>query len=60
MIYIITWGLVLTASASAVAALVWAVNSGQFQRVEQGATSIFDGPEAEREEADHFPGEFDA
>ena len=42
---------------TAVAALVWAVKSGQFQNLDQGSRSIFDSEEPEGIQQDFFPGE---
>lgn len=55
MIYIITWTVVLLASASAVAALIWALQRGQLQGLERGARTIFDGDEQAGAETDQFP-----
>lgn len=43
--------------ASAVAALVWAVRSGQFRNLDAGANVIFDEEEPEGVHQDFFPGE---
>jgi len=42
---------------SAIAALVWAVKSGQFKNLDKGATVIFDEEEPEGVQQDFFPGE---
>lgn len=42
MVYVITWSVVLLASASAVAAFLWSLQHGQLQRLEEGARVIFD------------------
>lgn len=43
--------------ASAVAALTWAFKNGQFDRIQRGATSIFDEEEPLGLRTDAFPGE---
>lgn len=54
--YIIAFVIALLITASAVAALRWAVKSGQFRDFEKGAETIFDEDEPMGRPADHFPG----
>ena len=42
--------------ASGVYALYWAVKTGQFNRLEQDAKTIFDAEEPVGQVTDHFPG----
>ncbi|QDV08110.1 hypothetical protein Poly30_36460 [Planctomycetes bacterium Poly30] len=52
---IFIWGVVLLLGASSVAALIWAVTSGQLAEFQQGATSIFDDDEPIGRMTDEFP-----
>ena len=47
MVYVITWSVVLLASASAVAAFLWSLQHGQLQQLEKGARVIFDHEDEE-------------
>lgn len=47
MVYVITWSVVLLASASAVAAFLWSLQHGQLQELEAGARVIFDHEDVE-------------
>lgn len=47
MVYVITWSVVLLASASAVAAFLWSLQHGQLQQLEEGARVIFDHEDEE-------------
>ena len=53
--YILMWGCMLVFGASAVWALVWAIKSGEFNNLEQGAASIFDHEEPIGVVTDAFP-----
>ena len=41
--------------ASVIYALYWAVKTGQFQKMEQGAKTIFTAEEPEGQQTDFFP-----
>jgi nitrogen fixation-related uncharacterized protein len=56
-VYTLIWGAVLVFGASAVAALAWAVQSGQLRDLSGGACSIFDAAEPVGEVTDAFPAE---
>jgi len=52
---IFIWSIVSLLGFSAVAALVWAIGTGQFREFQKGATSIFDDDEPIGESTDQFP-----
>ena len=52
---IFIWTIVILLAATSVAALVWAVVSGQFGEFQKGATSIFDDEEPIGQMTDSFP-----
>ncbi len=52
---IFIWAVVLMLAFSSVAALVWAVASGQLGEFQKGATCIFDDDEPIGEMTDNFP-----
>ncbi len=52
---IFIWGVALLLGASSVAALIWAVTSGQLAEFQKGATSIFDDDEPIGQMTDEFP-----
>ena len=54
--YILMWGCMLVFGASAVWALVWAIQSGEFNDIKGGAASIFDNEEPIGVITDAFPG----
>jgi cbb3-type cytochrome oxidase maturation protein len=49
------WIFILLLGGSSVAALIWAVTSGQLSEFQKGATSIFDDDEPVGELTDAFP-----
>ncbi len=55
LVYILIWGSVAVAGATAVYGLVWAIRHGQMERFAEGATSIFDEEEPIGEMTDRFP-----
>lgn len=57
IVYVVIWGFTLAAAATAVWALAWAVQSGQFRDFRAGAASIFDAEEPVGRPTDFFPGE---
>jgi cbb3-type cytochrome oxidase maturation protein len=57
LVYLVIWAFTLIAGASAVWALAWAVQSGQFRDFRAGAASIFDDAEPIGQPTDRFPGE---
>jgi nitrogen fixation-related uncharacterized protein len=54
-IYALAWGLILLFGASAVLALVWAVERGQLRNFERAARTIFDEDEPVGTLTDRFP-----
>jgi cbb3-type cytochrome oxidase maturation protein len=56
-VYIVLYGFAIVFGASAVAALVWAVRTGQMRDFQRGAASIFDNDEPIGKVTDRFPGE---
>ena len=52
---IFIWTIVILLASTSVAALVWAVVSGQFGEFQKGATSIFDEEEPIGQMTDSFP-----
>lgn len=57
IVYMVIWGFTLAAAATAIWALAWAVQSGQFRDFRAGAASIFDDEEPVGRVTDCFPGE---
>lgn len=57
LVYLVIWAFTLLAGASAVWALAWAVQTGQFRDFRAGAASIFDDDEPVGRVTDAFPGE---
>jgi cbb3-type cytochrome oxidase maturation protein len=55
--YALIWGSWLVFGLSAVWALVWAVNHGQFRDPDEASRSIFDDEEPIGRMTDWFPGE---
>lgn len=55
MSFILILIFVAIAASSAVAALTWAIKSGQFSNLSQGAATIFDDEMASPEPLDLFP-----
>ncbi len=56
VVYIVIWTFTLVAGASAVWALAWAIQTGQFRDFRDGAASIFDDGEPVGQVTDRFPG----
>jgi len=56
LVYVVIWSSALILGVSAVWALVWAIRSGQFDDLRQGALSIFDDDEPVGKPTDRFPG----
>ena len=54
--YVLMWGCMIVFGASAVWALVWAIRSGEFNNLAEGAASIFDDEEPIGRMTDSFPG----
>ena len=54
--YILIWGCMLVFGSSAVLALIWAVQSGQFRDPKKAAATIFDDEEPIGQITDRFPG----
>jgi nitrogen fixation-related uncharacterized protein len=54
MVFVI-WGFAVACGLTAVAALVWAIRSGQMRGFGRGATSIFDDEEPVGRMTDGFP-----
>jgi nitrogen fixation-related uncharacterized protein len=53
--YILIWGSWITFGATTVWALAWAIRTGQFSNMQQGARSIFDEEEPINQMTDFFP-----
>ena len=53
--YILVFGLLAAFSASAIWGLWWAMKTGQFSRIQEGAASIFDKDEPVGSATDVFP-----
>lgn len=53
--YILVFGVLAALSASAVWGLWWAMKTGQFAQIQQGAASIFDEEEPIGRKTDAFP-----
>lgn len=53
--FIVIWIFMSILGLSAVAALVWAIYTGQFRNLASGAESIFDEDEPIGKITDHFP-----
>lgn len=53
--YILIWGSWIIFGATTVWALAWAIGSGQFSQLQEGARSIFDEDEPIDEMTDLFP-----
>lgn len=56
LIYGLIWGSWVLFGISTIWGLVWAVRTGQFQRLDRGARSIFDEEEPVGHMTDVFPG----
>jgi cbb3-type cytochrome oxidase maturation protein len=54
--YLLMWGCMFVFGSSAVIALVWAIQSGEFNDIKGGAASIFDDEEPIGRPTDAFPG----
>ncbi len=54
--YLALWGLAALLGATAIAALVWAVRRGEFDRLREASLSIFDDEEPVGQVTDRFPG----
>lgn len=54
--YLALWGLAAVLGATAIAALVWAIRRGEFDRLREASVSIFDDEEPVGEVTDRFPG----
>lgn len=57
LVYVVIWSSAVLLALSAVWALVWAIRTGQFQSLQQGAASIFDEDEPIGVPTDAFPGQ---
>lgn len=55
--YVALWGLAALLGATAIAALVWAIRRGEFDRLREASLSIFDDEEPVGEVTDRFPGQ---
>lgn len=55
LVYVVIWSSAVILGLSAAWALVWAIRTGQFQGLRQGAMSIFDDEEPVGKSTDHFP-----
>ncbi len=55
MVYLAIWLFMASLAVTAIAALVWAIRTGQFADFQQGARSIFDADEPVGDMTDHFP-----
>ena len=55
LMVIVIWGFAAVCGLTAVAALVWAIRSGQMRNFGRGATSIFDDEEPVGRTTDGFP-----
>lgn len=55
LVYIVIWSSAVILALSAVWALIWAIRTGQFQGLRQGAASIFDDEEPVGLLTDGFP-----
>jgi nitrogen fixation-related uncharacterized protein len=55
-VYIAIYGFMLIFGVTAIAALVWAIRTGQMENFRQGAASIFDSNEPIGKVTDAFPG----
>ena len=53
---LVMWGCMLVFGSSAVCALVWAIQFGEFNDIKGGAASIFDDEEPIGRATDEFPG----
>ena len=53
--YILVLGMLAALSASAIWGLWWALKTGQFSRIQEGAASIFDKEEPIGRKTDAFP-----
>ena len=54
-IYIAIYGFVVVFGVTAIAALVWAIQTGQMKDFQKNAASIFDDDEPIGESTDRFP-----
>jgi nitrogen fixation-related uncharacterized protein len=55
LVYLLIWGSMLILGASAVWALVWAIQHGEMSDFQAGAESIFDDDEPVGQPTDAFP-----
>jgi len=55
LVVIVLVGLGVLFFVSAVAAFLWAIRTRQFEKLEKGATVIFDAEEPEGSQTDFFP-----
>ncbi len=56
VVYVVIWGSAVLLGISAVWGLVWAIRTGQFHGLREGAESIFDDDEPVGTPTDFFPG----
>lgn len=56
VVYVVIWSSAVILGLTAVWALVWAIRTGQFHGLRQGAESIFDDAEPVGVPTDAFPG----
>jgi nitrogen fixation-related uncharacterized protein len=55
-IFIAIYGFMIIFGITAIAALIWAIQTGQMEYFREGAASIFDGDEPVGKVTDAFPG----
>jgi len=55
IVYIVIWSAAVILAITAAWALAWAIRSGQFRGLRQGATTIFDAEEPIGTPTDQFP-----
>ena len=56
VVYVVIWSSAVILGISAVWGLVWAIRTGQFHGLREGAESIFDDDEPVGMQTDFFPG----
>ncbi len=56
VVYVVIWSSAVLLGISAVWGLVWAIRTGQFHGLREGAESIFDDDEPVGMQTDFFPG----
>ena len=54
--FIAIYGFMIISGVTAIAALIWAIQTGQMEHFRQGAASIFDDDEPVGKVTDAFPG----